>query len=342
MGTRQRKLERRRVQRKKKQREKHVVSLRRELQPRGDAHPVHACMANRNWADLGKASILFARQTGPSSVTLAAFLVDTWAMGLKDAWGRTEISRSEFDEYVSRYRETLETCPLDVGLARHLVYGGIQLSRELGFKLPPKYRRWTAVLGPLPEGESPDMELFRDEGKIRVVCSQRDFEARLIGTTPEKFLNRPDVEYMLGDDDFSLLDDDDEDNPVDEAVGHLEQAMLQRISQWCFANGQQPHPLLPDVIDAVLLSTVQGLPDDLDPEAPVESLSEGGEEAMSQQMERFLSASFRDDPSGYDKAMEQLMSFIASTGSPEEFCQGLEIAHEASRNGEMQMGNEDP
>ncbi len=324
MGTRQNKVERRRLRRKNKRRESQVFSARRALQKLGDTCPIHACMVNRDWREDGKASILFARSVAPGRVTLAAFLVDTWAMGLKDAWGRTDIARSEFDELVSRQREAMGACPLNVGLAKHLVYGGIELSRELGFRLPRKYERWTAVLGPLSEGESPDMGLFRADGKIRLICSERDFRARLIGTTPEIFLNRSDVEFCLGDDGFSLLDDEPE--PVDEAIVMLEQAMVERARQWCFANGQQPHALLPDVVSATLMAMTQGLPQDLDLEGDVETLPDGHEDAMGEQIAGFLSASFQHDKAGSKEALHQVLSFMASTDSPEQFLRELNLA----------------
>lgn len=179
---------------------------------------------------------------------MAAFLVDLWAMGLKDAWGRTDISYSEFDEGISGLDARLGTRPLNLGTAKHLVYGGIELARELGFRLPRRYERWTAILGSLPKGETPDMSLFRCDGKVRLVCNMQDLESRLIGTTPDKFLARGDVDFILGDDDFTLADD--EDDAVDDAITEFEQAMVDRARQWCFANGQTPHPLLPELIRA--------------------------------------------------------------------------------------------
>ncbi len=235
MGTGQRKTARRR----KKKGERNRRSICRAKGLLGDGHPVHACMVNRDWREGGIASIYLARQVSAGRVTIASFFVDRYAMGLKDAWGRTAVPHREFDEQMADLQSRLDLQPLNLGLAKHLVYGGIELAGELGFRLPQRYERWTAVLGPLPEGESPDMTLFRLDGKIRLVCSTRDFEARLIGSTPESFLARPDVDFILSNDDFTSVDEEAEE--FNNGIAMLEEAMLNRVKAWCFSNGQAPY-----------------------------------------------------------------------------------------------------
>jgi hypothetical protein len=316
MATRQRKVEKRRLKRRDNRRKQRVAELRHQQRLAGDAFPMRACVANRYWQEDGQASILFARDVGPARVTVAAFLVDTWAMGLKDTWGRTDIAVSEFDDMVSQHKELIELAPLNVGTARHLVYGGIQLAQELGFRLPRNYKRWTAILGPLAEDESPDMSLFLCEGKIRLLCSMRDLEARLVGTTPQEFLRRPDVEYTLGDDGFTLVDE--EADACSDALKEVEQAALDQVKQWCFANGEKPHPLLPEVIGAMIEGTMQGLPEDFDPEDEAKYPSEEDRQEIMRRTASFVSASFHHDPAGLDEAMQQFGAFLDSTSSPED------------------------
>ncbi len=169
MGFSQRKTERRRQRCKQKKREARVFALRRERHLSDHSHPLYSCVVNRDWRKCGEASILLARTVSPTSVTLAAFLVDLWAMGLKDAWGRTDLPVSEFDDSVRRMDERLGTRALKIESARDIVYGGIQLARDSGFRLPRKHECWAAVLGPLPDGESPDMSLFSPGGPLVIV-----------------------------------------------------------------------------------------------------------------------------------------------------------------------------
>ena len=326
MGKAQRKVERRARKRRQRRQAISRMTASHERRLESDVHPVHACLVNRHWREDGKASIHLARRVAPGRVTMAAFLVDTWAMGLKDAFGRVDIACSEFDEQMADLDEQLGITRLDIGTARHLVYGGIDLAGELGFRLPRRYERWTAILGPLPEGEPPDMSLFRPDGRIRLWCSMKDLEARLIGSTPEKFLAREDVDYTLGDDDFTLVDEEDDD--VDDMLTMLEDAMLDRVKAWCFAHGQTPHPLLRDVVGATLQTTVEAIPPDFDPEDDVCALPDEPSPAAAARMLSFLHASVPDDPAGLEAAMTQFDGFMQDMGSPQELIETLGLEGE--------------
>ena len=326
MGTRQGRVERRRLKRKKHHRRQRVVQIRQAQRLAGDAQPLYASVINREWRENGQASIFIARSLGPGTVTMAAFLVDLWAMGLKDAWGRTTIPTSEFDDTVKRMDDEVGTSPVDIGTVKHVVYGGIALARDLGFRLPRRYQRWTALLGPLPDDESPDMSLFLNNGRIHLVCSQRDLEERLIGATPQAFLARDDVEFVIGDDDFTLVDEEAEDGAA--WLDELGEHMLEQVQRWCFSHGQQPHPLLGEVINAALEAAAQGTPPDLDDPADIEALPERFGETAGENVAAFVSASCRDAPASLDTAMAQLGAFMQAHDTPEQFAAALSPADE--------------
>ncbi|MCH7841068.1 MAG: hypothetical protein IID38_12655 [Planctomycetes bacterium] len=322
MATRQRKVERRRLKRKDNLRRGRITVLQRRQRLGSDVHPIHACTANRFWQDDGKASIFLARNVGDGRVTMAAFLVDTLAMGLKDAWGEIDIPTGDFDDMVSRYEEQIEVAPINIGTVRHLVYGGIELARRLGFRLPRRYERWTAILGPLPPGESPDMSLFLEDGKINLCCSMRDLQERLIGATPEQFLSRSDVSFMLMDDDFTLLDGEKGEDAFQEQLADLQTKILEEARQWCFANGQVPHKLLPDVVAAAL----ESLPADIDADADESEFPSADPcDPAALNAERFLSAKFSDNPAALDAAMDQFGAFMNTKGSSGELIRTLDL-----------------
>lgn len=322
MAARSKKLEKHRKKRKERL---HRQTKSQEQRLRSDCHPVHACLVNRFWEEDGKASIFLARVVGRRRLTLAAFLVDLWAMGLKDAWGRVDISFNEFDEYIASAEEHLGMCPLDLETAKHIVYGGIDLARELGFRLPRRYERWTSVLDPLPAGVSPDRSLFLRDGKILLTCSHRDLRERLEGTTPDRFLQRPDVDFIMEGSDFTLVDPELDD--FNDVVTQLEEAFVNKVRQWCFANGQVPHPLLPEVASAMLEATMQTIPEDADLDEEVPSLSSDQEDETFQQMIGFLSVSCHDqDPAEVHKALDQFFGFMKGDGSYQGLLETLDIS----------------
>lgn len=322
MATRQRKVERRNKKRTKHRREQQSQQLRHQRRISGDACPIYRCVVNRFWKDDGEATIFIARELAGGGVTMAAFLVDIWAMGLKDAWGRVNLTTHEFDKAVSRMHDDLESSRLDPTTAKHLVYGGIALARDLGFRLPKRYERWTAILGTLPPGESPDMSLFCPGGEIRLIGNMRDLEARLVGSTPEAFLARPDVEYILGSDDFTLVDEDEDQ--AGEFLNMLEVAALAQLTKWCFAHSQRPHPLLRDVVSAALECATQELPDDLDPNAEWDSLPERFRgEAGDHTLAFLMALDHGHDPAALQAAIAQFSEFMQSEGTTEQFVRTL-------------------
>jgi len=315
LATRQRKVERQRRKRQEKQREKRRFALTLQKQQVSDAYPVHACYGNSNWRDEGIATVLFGRELSQDRVTLVAFCVDLWGMGLKDAWGRTGITAGEFQEAVDRMKEAHPMAPMNPGVARHIVFGGIERATELGFRLPPRLNRWTGVLGALPEDESPDRSLFGVNGKVRLICNARDLEARLIGCTSKQFLARPDVEYVIGSDDFTLVNPED-----DETADHLEQladTMYEEARKWCFANGQIPHPLLRKVIESALDALIDSIPEDVDLEADWDTtMADSARQQIGCDLLDNVGSVLHENPIAAHEAFEQFRQFAAQADDP--------------------------
>ncbi len=251
MTTRQKK-----VQKHRRKREVHLRQLQqRETQKQKrmgtDGFPVYDCFANANWRECGQAAIYLGRKIAPGRITLASFLVDLWAMGLKDAWGRVDLPAAEFDELRSRVSSSTAIGSMNLDTARHLVFGGIDLARELGFRLPKRYDRWTAVLGPLPAGEQPNRGLFLKHGKILLLGSTEELQERLVGTTADKFLERHGLAYDPDDNSSEYLEEDGREDAFAEAVTRLNERLVDNVRKWCLVNGRRPHPLLPHAVLAM-------------------------------------------------------------------------------------------
>jgi len=324
MVAKNRRAEKQRTRRRKKLAENRSFTLRRQQALGTDRYPVYACRINKDWRDDGIAAILFAREIAPRRLTMAGFLVDIWAMGLKDAWGRVDMPASEFEGAMSDHDQRLKSKTVDLDTVRHLVFGGIEQARELGFRLPRKYERWTALLGPLPEGMAPDMSLFRKDGKILLRCNEPDLRARLVGCTVDEFLSRPDVDYILGDDDFTLVDE--EADEFDDGMMEMEEAMLDAVKAWCFANGQAPHPLLPDVVRATMEVSAAKADEEnyWDQEAPDISASEVTD--FAERIESYLLVRHGDRPDEARAAIAQMIEFMHSKTSPDDLFESLDLS----------------
>src|SRR3954452_20828499 len=189
--------------RQRQKREKKRQALRRaaSVSPykRAAAGALVACHVNADWRERGQATgYVLRRPPGPGmGLAMACFLVDLWCAGLKDAWGRFEMLREEYDDVVERMGDRMDARMPEVPLeeAAAIVAGGIRFPVQNGFRLPPHYQRWTAFLGGKLDWQHADLSAFGVEGgtKLRWVAPMRDLGARLIGSAVEQFLAPPDV-----------------------------------------------------------------------------------------------------------------------------------------------------
>ena len=108
------------------------------------------CWINANWREQGIASLLVLGHAWGGSHVFAAFLIDIWCVGLKDAYGQNGVSRLDFEkDILKRANEAMPMIRFDATKARQLVAAAIRFSRQNGFKLPAHYDRWTAIFGDL-------------------------------------------------------------------------------------------------------------------------------------------------------------------------------------------------
>lgn len=106
------------------------------------------------------ANIIIVRKT-TGGFTAVGFLVDTWGMGLKDAFMHKGLSRIALNQLLAHAAgaDELVDCPLP--LAQELVYGGLAWARQHGFRSPAEAIRYMKIL-PAPPGE-PDISRFGSE-----------------------------------------------------------------------------------------------------------------------------------------------------------------------------------
>lgn len=289
MSSDARRKEKQRLKRKEKQRQARRVNSVTPLQRIARDGGQLECYVNVNWRETGMASVQVLGHAPGGRTAYAAFLVDVWCVGLKDAFGRQEMGPAEFRDVLDRWGEQYDVARIDPAEAKRLVAAGVRFARQNGFRLPPHADRWTAIFGPLDVGAA-DLDGFGVEGRLRYVGTKEFLRQRLVGSTIDEFLARPDVEWVLGDGtprdpaegDYNpwagVLDDDDDDDDFDdefplagmsdeqlEFVGQAVEGLKQsgdlmegQVRAWCAASGRTPHPLLREGINALLVAAMPG------------------------------------------------------------------------------------
>lgn len=309
-----------------------------------------ACYMNDDWRERGQAVAFVLRRGRDGRLAMATFLVDLWCAGLKDAWGRVGLSRDDFENSVDRISEQLHDTMDDAPLAEvaAVVAGGIRFARRNGFRLPHHYDRWAAFLGDL-HPDLADLTHFGVEGgtKLRWVAPMHDLRARLIGSTVEQFLARPDVEFIIIGaepfDDFGFdprdgsawgddqADDDDDDEGEDadidgDRLGSAEEvaqtfevldSMVKNASaslrRWCFANGRVPEKKIEDALPMVIARGFASIADEADPMAAAEAAEIRDREA------RILEALPEPERLRLQAAILQVEEFLRDRDDPQQF-----------------------
>lgn len=96
--------------------------------------PLRACLISANAFENGVATLLVARDLAHGRVGMAAFLIDVWCQGVKDAFFRVETAL-DFEDYVDNLEDLTPLEEIDPSRARKLLRGAVEYAASLG--IPP-------------------------------------------------------------------------------------------------------------------------------------------------------------------------------------------------------------
>jgi hypothetical protein len=221
-----------------------------------------ACYMNSNWREYEMVSCFVLRRLAGHGHAMGAFLIDLSCLGLKDAWGRLDISAAEFRDIIESQTEDVALVPAGLEVVQRFVAGGIRFAEQNGFRLPPRYERWLALLGNMGDSGKADMSDFAAGGKLRYTGSIEDLKRRLLGCTVEEFLQREDVECDFGPEIEAV--DDETQVAIEQVAGVIREKGAEAVRKWCFANSEAPHPRVAEAWDVTIEAMMQtdGLPED--------------------------------------------------------------------------------
>ena len=104
---------------------RYVATRAREL-------PLYKCLLNEDWKEKGMAFILVMRRHKTGNVTSGLFLVDLFALGVKDTYYRFNVSEAEATEMMDNMSMTFSEA--DYVLVHNIIYGALAFAEEHGFK----------------------------------------------------------------------------------------------------------------------------------------------------------------------------------------------------------------
>ena len=96
--------------------------------------PVDKCYVNADWAEQGMAHVVIVRRRPDGKFAMAVYLVDTYCLGVKDAFWRTSIEKLELDAMIKNFEDRIAVKECDYATAHNLILGAIEFAEEGGIK----------------------------------------------------------------------------------------------------------------------------------------------------------------------------------------------------------------
>ncbi|HEV7299429.1 MAG TPA: hypothetical protein VGN72_08715 [Tepidisphaeraceae bacterium] len=258
------KKERDRIKRRTKQQQLRKARQRSPLDGLRPGEGTLRMYMQKDWKPYRQASIFAVREVKGRRITVG-FLVDQGVAGLKDAWMMTDVTTAEFNDILRQAGEITPIGPCDPDAARALIAGAIRFATQYGFRLPANLDKALKVIDGVGDWRQADVSEFVPE----FAGSMRDLRARCIGESPESFLSRDDVTFIIDnaapsliDEEAEYADDADELDAVKEmvkAMRAMNDAMVASVERWCDETGQTPHPQLADAVNLKLMAAFDQL-----------------------------------------------------------------------------------
>jgi hypothetical protein len=281
------------------------------------------CWASEGFPESGQVEI-FAWKRGAGLDGVACFLIDRGVVGLKDAWVRMHLDRSQLEKMIQTSEEhgvRMRRVPL--AKAKGLVAGGLRWAHHNGMRLPTDWVRAASILGGIGDWASADVSEFRNE----FVGHPEDLRRRLIAEPFDTYVKESGVRFIFSDrapvmdlETGEYLDDDGGSDGEEEAGGEKLKAALEELSpvattlvsrtrDWLAAADKTPSPELFEAWRSTMLGLfiAKGM------------LPGGSVEKSNEVFERVMDTlDLRIEPdrrAAYDDAIEQVADHL--TADPE-------------------------
>jgi hypothetical protein len=140
-----------------------AVSLAEKVRRLAD-RPLYRCFLHGEPFNGGIATVFLTRVAKDGEIAMAAFLVDTYALGIKDVVFQL-IERSEFEEFVSMAGAAAPVIPTDPAYARKLLRDAKAYAASLGLRPHRNFAAVEQLFGDVRAEECAEAFVFGREGK---------------------------------------------------------------------------------------------------------------------------------------------------------------------------------
>lgn len=189
------------------------LSPSRFMREKARTYPIGKCyIAPTTWQENGMAHVIVTRVRPSGNLIMASFLVDTFCLGVKDAWYNENITPYDFEKHLDKYHNGMDVEEISYNEAHNLIYGAIAFAEEGGIKPSKDFDPAGYIL----EEDTDDVPLiefeFGKDGKHLLMVSPSRKEMPYFNTLKENLGDNFHYVMPFGDDESYDDDDDVEDD----------------------------------------------------------------------------------------------------------------------------------
>jgi hypothetical protein len=150
--------------------------VRLRYQQAAAAPVLHSLASNALW-EQGIGHVLLSRELQNGQVAFAAFLVDMYCLGVKNAMWNIQ-SRSDVESLAGKISAGHKVIRLKPECSRKLVEGAVEYARNLGFPPHEDYRQARLIFGDIDSAACTEEFVYGRNGKPMFIAGPHDSPAR--------------------------------------------------------------------------------------------------------------------------------------------------------------------
>jgi hypothetical protein len=187
-----------------------------------DDYPVEACYLNADWKEQGLARIVVTRSQENGKIMVGAFLVDTFCLGVKNAFCNEGLGRRQIENQLLRgYYQNEEPTRVGINYVKEIIYGAVDYARGLGFDPHPDFELSRHVLGSEEIDRTRNLKFGGPEGKPLYVAGPDDDAATILQKL-RKRLGKDGFHFIAPENDWEDVEEDEDrpPGPVGRVLSH--------------------------------------------------------------------------------------------------------------------------
>jgi SEC-C motif len=178
-----------------------------------DDYPVEACYLNADWKEQGLARIVVTRSQENGKIMVGAFLMDTFCLGVKNAFCNEGLGRRQIENQLLRgYYQNEEPTRVGINYVKEIIYGAVDYARGLGFDPHPDFELSRHVLGSEEIDRTRNLKFGGPEGKPLYVAGPDDDAATILQKL-RKRLGKDGFHFIAPEDHWEAVEEDEDAQP---------------------------------------------------------------------------------------------------------------------------------